>query len=438
MEPSGHSNIVVPRSMLGSFMLVTSLFALWGFANDITNPMVAAFKNILLISHFESSLVQAAFYGGYCVMAFPAALFIQKHSYQKGLTMGLLLYAVGCFLFIPSGWMMDFRAFLLAYFIMTCGLSFLETSANPYIMALGPEETATRRLNFAQAFNPLGSITGMFVASNVILTNLHPATEAERAALRMSDPAAFETISQSDLDAIIGPYAVLGLVVLALFIVFLLRRLPDGHGAHDDDFRISRTLGRLARRPHYLWGVVAQAFYVGAQIMVWTFIIQYAGNELGMDKATAQHHNIVAMAFFVSSRFICTWLLKFVAPGRLLALLACGGLLLTLGTIFVRGMPGLYCLMGISACMSLMFPTIYGMALQGLGRDTKLGAAGLIFAIGGGCLMPPMQGAIMDLPDFDLGFLMLSSTRVSFALPALCFVVIAIYGVWMTRRRITA
>jgi FHS family L-fucose permease-like MFS transporter len=194
----------------------------------------------------------------------------------------------------------------------------------------------------------------------------------------------------------------------------------------------------LIRTPHYLWGVVAQAFYVGAQIMVWTFIIQYAGNELGMDKATAQRHNNIAMWFFVSSRFVCTWLLKFVAPGRLLALLACGGLLLTLGTIFVRGMPGLYCLMGISACMSLMFPTIYGMALQGLGRDTKLGAAGLIFAIGGGCLMPPMQGAIMDLSAFDFGFLMLSSTRASFALPALCFVVIAVYGAWMTKRRITA
>ncbi|MBM3862532.1 MAG: L-fucose:H+ symporter permease [Verrucomicrobia bacterium] len=429
---------VVPRAVLVPFILVTSLFALWGFANDITNPMVAAFKNILLISHFESSLVQAAFYGGYCVMAFPAALFIQRCGYQKGLAAGLLLYALGCFLFIPSGWLMDFHAFLAAYFIMTCGLSFLETSANPYIMALGPEETATRRLNFAQAFNPLGSITGMLVASHVVLANLNPATEDERGALRSSDPAAFDAIRAADLDVIVGPYAVLGLVVFALFVVFLVKRLPEGRGGADHDLHVGRTLGRLARTPHYLWGVVAQAFYVGAQIMVWTFIIQYAGNELGMDKKTAQQHNIAAMAIFVSSRFICTWLMRFVAPGLLLALLACGGLLLTLGTILMTGMPGLWCLIGVSACMSLMFPTIYGIALQGLGGDTKLGAAGLIFAIGGGCLMPPMQGAIMDLPAFDFGAFTLSSTRVSFALPALCFVVIALYGAWMAKRRVTA
>lgn len=435
MSHQQNPDAVIPRSILVPFILVTSLFALWGFANDITNPMVAAFKNILLISNFESSLVQFAFYGGYCVMAIPAALFIQKFSYKKGLLMGLFLYALGCLLFIPSGWMMQFWAFLLSYFIMTCGLSFLETSANPYILALGPENTATRRLNFAQAFNPLGSITGMFVASNLILANLNPATEAERIEIQKNAPEAFTAIQKSDLGIIIGPYAILGIVVLAVLVVFALYKLPEGRNESDHELHVGGTLGRLFKNPRYVWGVVAQAFYVGVQIMVWTFIIQYAGNELGIDKATAQRYNIAAMAIFVTSRFICTYLLKYVSPGGLLGALSVGGLLLTLGAIFIHGMTGLYCMIGISACMSLMFPTIYGIALDGLGGDAKLGAAGLIFAIGGGCLMTPMQGAIMDMPAFNLGGMVLSSTRASFFLPALCFVVIAIYGIWVKNHK---
>ncbi len=435
MSAESSSASPVPRSILVPFILVTSLFALWGFANDITNPMVAAFKNILLISNFESSLVQFAFYGGYCVMAIPAALFIQKFSYKKGLLMGLFLYALGCLLFIPSGMMMQFWAFLLSYFIMTCGLSFLETSANPYILALGPEETATRRLNFAQAFNPLGSMTGMFVAT-MMLADLNPATEAERTEILKNSPEAFTAIQKTDLAVITGPYAMLGMVVLVVLVIFAIYKLPAGRNESDHDIHFGGTMKRLFSNPRYIWGVVAQAFYVGAQIMVWTFIIQYAGNELGMEKATAQRYNIAAMVIFVTSRFICTVLLKYVSPGGLLGVLATGGLLLTLGTIFIQGMTGLYCLIGISACMSLMFPTIYGIALEGLRGDTKLGAAGLIFAIGGGCLMTPMQGAIMDMSAFNIGGMVLSSTRASFFLPALCFVVIAIYGLWVKGHKV--
>jgi FHS family L-fucose permease-like MFS transporter len=435
MSAQSSSASPVPRSILVPFILVTSLFALWGFANDITNPMVAAFKNILLISNFESSLVQFAFYGGYCVMAIPAALFIQKFSYKKGLLMGLFLYALGCLLFIPSGMMMQFWAFLLSYFIMTCGLSFLETSANPYILALGPEETATRRLNFAQAFNPLGSMTGMFVAT-MMLADLNPATEAERTEILKNSPEAFTAIQKTDLAVITGPYAMLGVVVLVVLVIFAIYKLPAGRNESDHDIHFGGTMKRLFSNPRYIWGVVAQAFYVGAQIMVWTFIIQYAGNELGMEKATAQRYNIAAMVIFVTSRFICTVLLKYVSPGGLLGVLATGGLLLTLGTIFIQGMTGLYCLIGISACMSLMFPTIYGIALEGLRGDTKLGAAGLIFAIGGGCLMTPMQGAIMDMSAFNIGGMVLSSTRASFFLPALCFVVIAIYGLWVKGHKV--
>lgn len=414
---------VLPPHLVLPFIMVTSLFALWGFANDITNPMVAAFKNILLISNFESSLVQAAFYGGYCLMAIPAALFIKRFSYKAGILSGLALYAVGCLLFIPSGHLMAFWAFLMAYFVMTCGLSFLETSANPYILSMGDPATATRRLNFAQAFNPLGSLGGMFAAKALILANLNVANETQRQALRAADPAAFAEMQKSDLSVIIGPYAVLGVVVLAVLVVFALSRLPKTSDDKDRSLDVRPTFRRLVRNRHYVEGVITQAFYVGVQIMCWTFIIQYAVNELGLSATTAQGYNMVAMVIFVSSRFICTYLLKYVSPGRLLFGLAVGGGLLVLGTIFLTGMAGLYCLIGVSACMSLMFPTIYGIALEGLGEDAKLGSAGLIMAIGGGSLMPPMQGWIMDQ-----SFTALSATRVSFFLPFICFVVIAIYG----------
>lgn len=461
---------VIPRAMLFPFCLVTLCFAMWGFANDITNPMVAAFKNILLISNFESSLVQAAFYGGYCVMAIPAALFIKRFSYKSGLVMGLALYAIGCLLFIPSGWMMAFWAFLLSYFIMTCGLSFLETSANPYILAMGPEENATRRLNFAQAFNPMGSITGMLIAKNLILSKLDPMTESARRALQQTDPQKLSEISNHDLDVIIGPYATLGIIVLILMVVFLVCRIPSVETSSTKEshqLTVRATVKRLIKNNRYLSSVLAQTFYVGVQIMIWTFIIQYAEHTLGMRKQDAQFYNIIAMTFFVSSRFVCTFLLKYFNPGALLATLAMGGLALTgwvifgggnseAGTILVQqlgtssgmsalsvyfsalfsipGMSGLTALIGISACMSLMFPTIYGIGLHGLGDDAKLGAAGLIMAIGGGCLMPPLQGLMMDQKIFQLGSYSLSGVRFSFFLPLLCFVVIAVYGVIQFRR----
>ncbi|MFZ9932385.1 MAG: L-fucose:H+ symporter permease [Chthoniobacterales bacterium] len=419
---------LLPRSYIASFILVTTLFSLWGFANDITNPMVAAFKNVLLISHFESSLVQAAFYGGYCVMAIPAALFIRRFTYKSGILTGLGLYALGCLLFIPAGGAMEFAVFLAAYFIMTSGLAFLETTANPYILSMGPEETAARRLNFAQAFNPVGSLLGMFVAKDFILGRLDPADEAARRALAQADPAALEKIQIADLAVIVWPYAVLGGVVLLVLVVFALAHLPDSTSHEARNGSVAASLGRLLRTPDYVWGVVAQAFYVGVQIMVWTFIIQYAVNELGLPAKEAQGYNIIAMIVFVSSRFICTYLLKFFNPGMLLAVLAVAGGALVLGAIFIHGMAGLYCLVGVSACMSLMFPTIYGIALKGLGDDAKLGSAGLICAIGGGCVMPPLQALIMDGSGIALGGIMLSATRASFFLPLLCFVVIAFYG----------
>ena len=410
------------------FILVTSLFALWGFANDITNPMVAAFKNILLISHFESSLVQFAFYAGYCVMAIPAAIFIQRFSYKKGILAGLILYSAGCMLFIPAGNSTAFWAFLTAYFVMTCGLSFLETTSNPYILSMGPEDSATRRLNFAQAFNPIGSLTGMLIAKKFILAKLNTATEAQRQALLAINPEEFFQIQKNDLDVVSGPYLALGAIVLLFFLLFALIKLPDNTSKEKGPLHIGATFKRLLKNKLYIRAVIAQAFYVGVQIMVWTFIIQYAEAELGMSKADAQGYNMVAMGLFVSSRFICTYLLKYIKPSILLMCLASGGFLFTLGTVFIHGMTGLYCLVAISACMSLMFPTIYGIALKDLGDDAKLGSAGLILAIGGGCLMPPLQGLVIDKAVW---FESLSAVRISFFLPLICFVVVAWFGRWV-------
>lgn len=414
-------------SYLIPFALITSCFALWGFANDITNPMVKAFSKIFRMSVSDGTLVQVAFYGGYFAMAFPAAIFIRKFSYKAGVMMGLGLYAAGAFLFYPAMMTGSYYPFLIAYFVLTCGLSFLETSCNPYILSMGPEETATRRLNLAQAFNPMGSLLGMYVAMNFIQNRLHPMDTIERSKLSMEE---FETIRNADLNVLITPYLAIGLVVLLMLLVICLVKMPkNADQSHRIDF--ANTLKRICGIPHYREGVIAQFFYVGAQIMCWTFVIQY-GTRLfmaeGMDEQAAevlsQRYNIIAMIIFCASRFICTFILRYLSPGLLLKVLAFAGMAFTFGVISFQNILGMYCLVGVSACMSLMFPTIYGIALQGLGDDAKFGAAGLIMAILGGSVLPPLQAAIIDQHTL-FG---LPAVNLSFVLPFICFVVIVIYG----------
>jgi len=414
-------------SFLVPFILVTSCFALWGFANDITNPMVKAFSKIFRMSVTDGALVQVAFYGGYFAMAFPAAMFIRKYSYKAGVLMGLGLYAVGALLFLPASWTGMYYPFLVAYFILTCGLSFLETSCNPYILTMGSEETATRRLNMAQCFNPMGSLCGMYVAMNFIQAKLNPASTDERALL--SD-AEFSAMRDSDLSVLIAPYLAIGAVIAIMFAVIWFTRMPK-NGDQNHDINFLPTLRRIFSISYYREGVIAQFFYVGVQIMCWTFIIQY-GTRVFMNEGMAeqeaevlsQTYNIVAMAIFVSSRFICTYFLKYINAGALLGILAAVGACLTLGVIFLDGRPGLYCLVAISACMSLMFPTIYGIALQGLGDDAKFGAAGLIMAILGGSVLPPLQASIIDQHEL-LG---MPAVNLSFVLPLICFLIIISYG----------
>jgi FHS family L-fucose permease-like MFS transporter len=422
-------------SYLLPFILITLCFALWGFANDITNPMVKAFSKIFRMSVTDGALVQVAFYGGYFAIAFPAAIFIRKYSYKAGILMGLGLYAVGAFLFFPARMSGDYYPFLIAYFILTCGLSFLETSANPYILSMGDEATATRRLNLAQSFNPMGSLLGMYVAMEFIQGKLNPADTATRAQL---PPDAFEAMKQQDLGVLIMPYLIIGLVITVMFFVIRFTRMPK-NADQSHDIRFFPTLKRIFSLPRYREGVIAQFFYVGAQIMCWTFIIQYGTRyftSTGMDEHSAEQlsqlYNIVAMCIFCGSRFVCTYLLKYVNPGRLLMILAIVAGCFTLGVIGFRSILGMYCLVGISACMSLMFPTIYGIALTGLGDDAKFGAAGLIMAILGGSVLPPLQASIIDMKSIA-GW---PAVNLSFVLPLLCFVVVMLYGRRTDKRRV--
>ena len=414
-------------SYLVPFILITSCFALWGFANDITNPMVKAFSKIFRMSVTDGTLIQVAFYGGYFAMAFPAAMFIRKYSYKAGVLLSLGLYGLGAFLFYPAMLTGLYFPFLLAYFILTCGLSFLETSCNPYILTMGPESSATRRLNMAQCFNPMGSLLGMYVAMNFIQNRLDPMETAERAQL---DPESFAALRDADLWILVKPYLAIGAVVVLMMVLIALVSMPR-NGDKQRTTAFLPTLRRIFSVPKYREGVIAQFFYVGAQIMCWTFIIQYGTRifmEQGMGEKEAevlsQQYNIFAMILFCSSRFICTFLLKYFRPGALLGTLAVAAGILTLGVIFCDGIAGLYCLVGVSGCMSLMFPTIYGIALEGMGEDAKFGAAGLIMAILGGSVLPPVQASIIDLGTVA-GF---PAVNISFVLPLICFVVVAAYG----------
>ena len=421
---------LVPRKYLLTFILITSLFALWGFANDITNPMVAAFQTVMELSVAKASMVQFAFYGGYATMAIPAALFIRKYSYKSGILLGLGLYAIGAFLFIPAAAYQEFAFFCFSLYILTFGLAFLETTANPFILSLGDKESSTRRLNLAQAFNPVGSLIGMAVASFVVLPYLwsdkrdatgkiifDTLSEAEKANIRLHD-----------LAIIRDPYVALGLVVLCILVVIALTKMPkvtsEEKSSEEKENSVKQSLSNLWKKSIYREGVFTQMCYVAAQIMVWTFIIQYA-DHLGINKATAQVYNIIAMSLNLVGRFLGTYIMKFVNTRRLLTLFGIGASVCTMGAICIEGMLGLYSLILISLFMSIMFPSIYGIALENVSpQDTKLGAAFLVMAIVGGALMPPLQGMIID-QEVIMGF---PAVNISFVLPLICFLIIITYG----------
>jgi len=424
---------VVPKKVLIPFILVTSLFTLWGFANAVTDPMVQAFKKVLELSNSQAAWVQMAFYGGYFCMALPAAMFMRKYSYKTCILIGLGLYATGALLFYPAALSEKFWFFCLGLYILTFGLAFLETAANPYALVLGPKETATQRLNLAQAFNPVGLILGLLVAQQFVLKKLKSDDIADFSSL---DEASKILIKTSDLLVIRDPYVILGLVLIGVFILFAIIKMPQSkdENAMPD---ISNTFSALAKDRNYVLGLLAQILYVGAQIMCWTYIYQYA-EGIGMDSVSAGYYQMVAFVLFTVGRAIGTYLLRFMNSGKLLMYFALFAMVFVLGTIFINSTAGLYSLVGVSFCMSLMFPTIYGIALGNLTEEqSKVGSAGLVMAIVGGALLPKLQGNIIDAGGngvSDILILGVSEVNFSFILPLLCFFYIAWYGLRISRK----
>ena len=418
---------VVSKEVLIPFILVTSLFALWGFANAVTDPMVQAFKKILELSNSEAAWVQMAFYGGYFCMALPAAMFMRKYSYKVGILIGLALYASGALLFYPAAQSESFVFFCIGLYILTFGLAFLETAANPYALAMGAKETATQRLNLAQAFNPVGLMAGLFVAQQFVLKKLQSDDIADFSAL---DEASKILIKTSDLLVIRDPYVMLGLFLIGVFVVFVVVKMPQARDKNGMP-AIGHTFAVLGKNKKYVLGVIAQILYVGAQIMCWTYIYQYA-EGMGMDAVTAGYYQMAAFVLFTIGRVIGTYMLRFMSSGKLLSSFSVLAAICVVGTIWMPGIIGLYCLMGVSFFMSLMFPTIYGIALDDLTEEqSKVGSAGLVMAIVGGALMPKLQGIIIDAGGNgvdDVIILGVSEINFSFILPLLCFTYIAWYS----------
>ncbi len=422
------STPIVPKKYTVHFIMLVSCFILWGLLNNMTDNLVPAFGRIFMLEAADASLTQVAFYGSYAVLALPAAILIKKYSYRSGVLVGLGLYIVGAMGYIPAAISQNFNLFLGSVFVLAGGLSILETTCNPYVISLGPEETSVRRLNLAQAFNPLGSLTGIIMAKYFILSNLNPATYEERIAM---SPEALSSIRANELLWVCVPYV--GLVAIAIIIWAFFKKHKDSEKDTSGDLNIVSSISKLVKIPRYIFGVIAQFFYVGVQIAVWTWTIGYVMTNLGLDEATASGYYLIAIISFIVCRWICTALMKYIDPAIMMAVFAVGGILCSLGTIYLPINQSVWCLVAISACMSLMFPTIYGIALKDLGEEVKVGAAGLIMAILGGAVITPIMGKMIDtgmlssiVPAYSGAQ---AAVRSSFLIPVVCFAVVLIYSI---------
>ncbi|RDY26371.1 L-fucose:H+ symporter permease [Romboutsia weinsteinii] len=418
---------IVPKQYMIHFVMLISCFVLWGLLNNMTDNLVPAFGRIFMLEAADASLTQVAFYGSYAVLALPAAILIKKYSYRHGVLVGLGLYIVGAMGYIPAAMLQNFNLFLVSVFVLAGGLSILETTCNPYVISLGDEETSVRRLNLAQAFNPIGSLSGIILAKYLILSNLNPATYEERIAM---SPEALSSIRSNELLWVCVPYV--GLVIIAIIIWSFFKKSKGSEKDNSGDLNIVQSISKLVKIPRYAFGVIAQFFYVGVQIAVWTWTIQYVMTTLGLNEAAAAQYYLIAIVSFIVCRWICTALMKYIDPAIMMAVFAVGGIACSLGTIFLPTAQSIWCLVGISACMSLMFPTIYGIALKDLGEEVKVGAAGLIMAILGGAVITPLMGKFIDngtlssiVPSFQGAE---AAIRSSFVIPVICFAVVLLYS----------
>ncbi len=460
-------NRIVPKGIVWPFALLTCLFFAWAVPNNLTDTMLAVFKRIMSFSDSKTAWIQVVCYLlGYGCFAVPGAIFIKKYSYKSGVMLGLGLYALGTFLFMPASRIalvnnnFGYIMFLFAILVLFAGLSILETSTNSYVCAIGPEKTATRRLNFAQSFNPFGAITGVVISQIFILSQLNTMTAAERATISDAELAA---VQSAELNSVTTTYVILGCVMLVILLAIALTKMPKLKEGGEMD--IKGSFKRLIHNKNYVWGVVAQFFDIGAQIAVWSYVIRYAMHNLHFDAVisslgagatsdqiigalrhvepvaggfysvcetvgldallprTAEQagatYYIMSLILFVLSRFLCTWLMKWFKPRKMLATVAALGVLCCLGTVFGKGFFGVYCLMGISGCLSLMFPTIYGFGIKGLGEDTKLGGSGMVMAIAGASVLTQIEGILSDQSG---------SIANAYIVPAVAFAVILYYA----------
>jgi len=465
---------VLPKGIVWPFILLTSLFFAWAVPNNLTDTMLAAFKRIMSLTDSKTAWIQLACYlFGYGGFAIPAALFIKKYTYKKGVLLGLAMYSLGTFMFYPAMQLarininFSFLMFLISLVILFAGLSVLETSANSYVYAIGPEQTGTQRLNFAQSFNPFGAITGVVLSQIFILSRLNTLSAEERAVLQPGD---LLNIRISELNAVTTTYIGLGLVMVIILLAIRFTRMPD---LKEDDKKpdFKGTFRRLLKNKNYVWGVIAQFFYVGAQIAVWSFIIRYAMQQLQLDSVVSQigknaapdeiiaglrdiepiagefyniteklgikaflprtaeqagaTYYILSLILFVIGRFTFTGLMNYIKPRKLLMALAFIAIVCSLLTIYGKGWTGIYALVFISGCMSLMFPTIYGLGIRGLGEDTKLGGAGMIMAIAGAAVLTQIQGIVSDQSG---------SIKFAFWVPAIAFIIIFYYSAFIARK----
>lgn len=412
---------LISHGNLWPFILITSLFMLWGLANNMTDTLLAAFKRIMSMTDFQTSWIQLAFYGAYFCLALPAALYIRKYTYKSGILLGLGLFAFGSLLFYPASLMMSYGFFLLALYILAGGLSILETSANPYILVMGPEDTATRRLNLAQSFNPIGSIIGIYMSKIFILSKLNMAEATDRSSM---DEKTLQVIQSEELSGVMNAYVGVAFFLIFLWVVIKMTKMPKAIEAKEEE-PLGTAFKRLLNNKRYLLGVVAQFFYVGAQIGVWSFTIRYVMAALDLNESEASDYYLMSLVLFAGSRFVFTALMKYVQAPLLLTISALGAMISTLIAIYGDGMTGVIALVAVSGWMSLMFPTIYGLAATGLGRDTKLGGSGLIMAILGGAVLTAAQGYVSDS---------LQNVNLSFYVPFICFVVVLGFGLMQYKK----
>jgi MFS transporter, FHS family, L-fucose permease len=414
----GKARLVFPGFTV-PFILLIACFAAWGSAANLTDVLVGVFRSIFDMSNFQSSLVQFAYYGAYFSLAIPAALINRRFGYKAGVLTGLGLASVGGLLFIPASNLLVYEFFLLSLFVLAAGLSILETSANPFVIAMGPEDSATQRLNLAQSFNPVGANIGVLLGAVLILPQI-----TSEAAKTIMTPAELERSQEADLSLVLGPYLGIAAVLLLIWLLILFRKMATPvEQSREEEGVSSGAFGRLWRNKHYRYGVVAQFFNVAAQVCAWTFTIQYAQDVVGVPTENSGWYLQASLIVFLLSRFVMTYLLGIFRPTKLLFAMAALGVALCVTAMFFENMVGLIAVVAISLSLSLMFPTIYGVALRGLGADAKFGAAGLVMAILGGAVVTPIMGLVMD----KMG------TALAFVVPGVCLAFVALYALFDLR-----